>query len=72
MSGLLLQGEELQRIQDEFQSIDTNKDGRLSRQEVADAYKHSKKLSLSSQSPQEFFDRIDVDNSGYISYDEFI
>jgi calcium-dependent protein kinase len=65
-----LSEEEVKKLKENFQKIDTNGDGMLSLEEVKKAISHNKGISLSNV--EQIFKSIDTDNSGNIDYTEFI
>ena len=65
-----LSEEEVKKLKENFQKIDTNGDGMLSLDEVKKAISQNKGISLSNV--EQIFKSIDTDNSGNIDYTEFI
>ena len=63
--------EEMDRLTEIFRTIDSNNDGRLSREEIT---KYIKQImgAWSTQDIKKIYDKIDTDNSGYIDYSEFL
>ncbi|KAK1777898.1 mitochondrial carrier domain-containing protein [Copromyces sp. CBS 386.78] len=53
-----------------FRSIDRDKDGRLDKNELRSAFKKAG-LTVSNQRLSGFFDEVDMDHDGYISFDEW-
>ncbi|KAK3397107.1 mitochondrial carrier domain-containing protein [Sordaria brevicollis] len=53
-----------------FRSIDRDKDGRLDKNELRSAFKKAG-LTVSNQRLSGFFDEVDMDRDGYITFDEW-
>lgn len=53
-----------------FKSIDRNGDGRLGKEELRNAFKSSG-LTVPSRRLDGFFNEVDMDHDGYISFDEW-
>jgi solute carrier family 25 phosphate transporter 23/24/25/41 len=53
-----------------FKSIDRNGDGRLGKEELRNAFKTSG-LAVPSRRLDGFFNEVDLDHDGYISFDEW-
>ncbi|KAK3345362.1 mitochondrial carrier domain-containing protein [Neurospora tetraspora] len=53
-----------------FRSIDRDKDGRLDKNELRSAFKKAG-LTVSNKRLSGFFDEVDMDHDGYISFDEW-
>ncbi len=53
-----------------FQSIDRDKDGRLNKEELRTAFQRAG-LSVPMRRLSGFFDEIDLNNDGFISFDEW-
>ena len=64
-----LSEEEIKKIKEAFQSIDTNNDGKLSYEEMKKVFS---KGDMKIEFNEEIFKQIDTDNSGNIEYTEFI
>lgn len=52
--------------QDEFNALDTDNDGKLSRQEIEEFFS-----SLEQEVPDDFWEHLDENKDGFITYDEF-
>lgn len=52
--------------QEEFNALDTDNDGKLSRQEIEDFFS-----SLEQEVPDDFWEHLDENKDGFITYDEF-
>ena len=68
----LVKEDEMQRLRAMFSELDVNSDGSLTREELMEGYNRAMGLSLSERELQSLMKVIDVDNSGTISYDEFV
>ena len=64
-----LSEEEIKKIKEGFQAIDTNNDGKLTLEEMKKAIE---KGDMNIEFNEEIFKQIDTDNSGNIEYTEFI
>ncbi|KAK4118704.1 EF-hand [Parathielavia appendiculata] len=53
-----------------FRSIDRDKDGRVNQQELQTAFQHAG-LSVPKKRLSGFFDEIDMDHDGFITFDEW-
>lgn len=53
-----------------FRSIDRDKDGRLDKNELRSAFKKAG-LTVSNQRLSGFFNEVDMDHDGYITFDEW-
>jgi len=63
---------EKERLAKIFKAMDTNGDGRLSRQEILDGYEEHFNKQLDEDQLDKLFMSVDIDNSGFIDYSEFI
>lgn len=52
--------------------MDKNGDGKLSRQEILDGYEEHFNKQLDEDQLDQIFKSVDIDNSGFIDYSEFI
>jgi calcium-dependent protein kinase len=52
--------------------MDANGDGKLSRQEILDGYEEHFGKQLDEDQLDRLFQQVDLDNSGFIDYSEFI
>ena len=59
-------------LSEAFRSIDKNGDGRLSREELLDAYKQLMPVEEAISTVETIMANVDVNQSGYIDYSEFI
>jgi calcium-dependent protein kinase len=68
----LITRDERESLAKVFKTLDRNGDGKLSKDEVQEGYMaHYGKL-ISDDEVNKMFDAVDMDNSGYIEYSEFI
>ncbi|CAD8053170.1 unnamed protein product [Paramecium sonneborni] len=73
IAGSVMSNEEKDQLTSTFQSMDKNKDGQLSKEELIQAYTQVFKDELKAKHlVDEIFDQIDQNNSGKISYTEFL
>jgi len=68
----LISKSEKERLAKIFKAMDTNGDGRLSRQEILDGYEEHFNKQLDEDQLDKLFMSVDIDNSGFIDYSEFI
>jgi calcium-dependent protein kinase len=64
--------DEVKKLKENFQKIDTNGDGMLSLDEVKKAICQNSNSGISLSNVEQIFKSIDTDNSGSIDYTEFI
>ena len=64
--------EERNAIDHIFRTLDIHNDGRLSRKEVRIGYKECFKRSLTEEELDDLFKRVDLNQTGYIEYSEFL
>lgn len=64
--------EESKRLSDAFSKIDKNKDGKLSHEELLEAYMQQMGKEAAIEEVQKIMRQVDVNNSGFIDYNEFI
>jgi calcium-dependent protein kinase len=55
-----------------FKAFDKNGDGMLSKEEIKDGYEKIFGQSINQEQIEEMFSRVDIDNSGFIDYSEFV
>ncbi|KAL4497962.1 hypothetical protein ABPG72_014819 [Tetrahymena utriculariae] len=68
----LLSQQEKEELSDLFIHLDTNKDGKLSKEEIFDGYKNLYGEEEAKQISEKIFNEVDVDNNGSIDYNEFL
>jgi calcium-dependent protein kinase len=68
----LLSQQEMAEITDQFQAIDKNNNGKLSRDEIKDAYRLIKGIDFNEQEIDDLITNIDADGSGEIDYNEWM
>jgi calcium-dependent protein kinase len=69
---LLISDEEKRRLGTVFMKLDTNGDGRLSREELMEGYSQEMTQAEASIAVDQIMRSVDVDRNGYIEYTEFI
>lgn len=72
MASQLINKEERERLSGLFKAFDKNSDGRLDKKELQEGYEKHMKQILGDEEIDEIFNKIDIDQSGYIDYSEFI
>lgn len=68
----LLNKEETIKLYEKFKALDKNCDGKLSQDELAEAYLSIKKKEDADEEARNIIKQVDVNNSGYIDYAEFV
>ncbi|EAR92243.2 calmodulin-domain kinase (macronuclear) [Tetrahymena thermophila SB210] len=70
----LVGDDEMQKLTEDFQRIDVNKDGQLSREEIRSGFEgfFIEQITDIDQFLDELFQKIDCNKNGYINYNEFI
>lgn len=64
--------DEAKRLSDTFSKIDKNKDGKLSHEELLEAYCLQMGKEAAVEEVKKIMSQVDVNNSGFIDYTEFI
>lgn len=64
--------EELKEIENKFHAIDKNNDGRISKEELIEAYTQIYGQKYADEEVNQMMQEIDVDGNGFIDYSEFI
>ncbi|MCQ2818500.1 MAG: EF-hand domain-containing protein, partial [archaeon] len=72
ISHQLSQSNELKRLTEEFNKIDKNKDGVLSKEELIDCLSQVYSKEIALQKVDDIFNEIDFNGDGTINYSEFI
>jgi len=68
----LLTQEQTAQIRDVFRSLDRNGDGRLSKEELMQAYRQHNTEEQTQEIVENVMRKVDVDKNGYIDYSEFL
>lgn len=68
----LVNKEESVRLTELFRALDLNGDGKLSQEEIRSGMNRSTELVNTELDMKLLFDSVDIDNSGFIDYTEFI
>ena len=72
MTSRLMTKEYEKELTDAFRALDSNGDGRLSREELLAGYKLHLPLEEAEKAVDSVLARVDVDRSGFIDYSEFV
>ena len=64
--------EEAKRLSDTFSQIDKNNDGKLSKEELLEAYTQQMGKEVAIEEVKKIMEKVDFNNSGFIDYTEFI
>lgn len=68
----LLSKKEKENLSSIFKAFDKNGDGMLSKDEIKEGYQKIFGYAINDEQIEEMFSRVDLDNSGYIDYSEFV
>lgn len=68
----LLSQEESKRLGDVFRVLDVNGDGKLSKEELFDAYTQQMDAATARLEVENIMSKVDFNNSGYVDYTEFL
>lgn len=71
MASQLVSKAEKEKLASMFRAFDKNGDGNLDKEEIMAGYESQGRI-ISMEEIDEIFARIDIDNSGFIDYNEFI
>lgn len=66
------QNKEKESLATIFKAFDTNGDGMLSKEEIKDGYEKVFGQSINQEEIEKMFEAVDIDNSGFIDYSEFV
>jgi calcium-dependent protein kinase len=72
MSSQLISKDESKQLAETFKKLDKNGDGKLSKQELIDAYKIHLGDQAALEEAEKIMATVDTNNSGYIDYSEFL
>lgn len=72
ISSQLMNKEQEKEISQTFQKLDKNGDGRLSREELVEAYSETMSLAEAESIVTHILSQVDADGNGYIDYSEFL
>jgi calcium-dependent protein kinase len=68
----LLSKKEKENLSNIFKAFDTNGDGMLSKEEIKNGYEKIFGQNMNDEQVDDIFKSVDIDNSGYIDYSEFV
>jgi calcium-dependent protein kinase len=68
----LVSKQEKEKMASLFKNFDKNSDGKLDKAEIQIGYEQYQGKCFAEEEIDEIFSRIDIDNSGYIDYTEFV
>mmetsp|Transcript_25827 Transcript_25827/g.25370 ORF Transcript_25827/g.25370 Transcript_25827/m.25370 type:complete len:209 (-) Transcript_25827:25-651(-) len=68
----LMNKNEVSQLAQAFRALDTNGDGKLSKDELLAQYKHTMGANQAEEEVQRIMREVDVDGNGFIDYSEFI
>jgi len=72
ISSQLIIAEEKEEIQKIFNALDTESDGRLSKEEVQYGFKNFFHIDMTNEEVDEMFERCDVNENGFLEFSEFV
>jgi len=68
----LLTKSERENLDKIFKALDKNGDGKLSKDEIFDGYDQYFGKGMDKETLEKMFDSVDIDESGFIDYSEFV
>lgn len=68
----LLSKKEKESLANVFKALDKNGDGMLSKEEIQEGYENIFGHAIDHNKIDEWYAAVDLDNSGYIDYSEFV
>ena len=72
MTNQLISKEENKRLAENFKRLDKNGDGKLSFEELLEAYKLYMSGDIALEEVEKIMKQVDINNSGFIDYSEFL
>ena len=72
ISSQLISREEAKKLAEHFKALDKNGDGKLSREELLEAYKNTMGYDAALEEVEKIMQQVDSNNSGFIDYSEFL
>ena len=72
ISSQLISREEAKKLAEHFKALDKNGDGKLSREELLEAYKNTMGYEAALEEVEKIMQQVDSNNSGFIDYSEFL
>ena len=72
MTNQLISKEENKRLAENFKRLDKNGDGKLSFEELLEAYKLNMSGDIALEEVEKIMKQVDINNSGFIDYSEFL
>jgi len=72
ISSQILSKEETRQLTSTFNALDTNGDGKISREELTMAFSANLNLEIAEEEVEKIMSQVDSDSNGYINYSEFV
>ncbi|OMJ74256.1 hypothetical protein SteCoe_26883 [Stentor coeruleus] len=72
VSSQLISKDEAKRLAENFKRLDKNGDGKLSKEELLEAYKNQMGYDAAVEEVEKIMQQVDANNSGFIDYSEFL